>query len=907
MASDQWSRAKHLLNALLDDDPADSDAWLEERCDDPALRAEVKSLCSAYENGILNEASLRQVLGNHGRTSNGPERSTNGMPPIAGAQIDRYKLTEEIGVGGMSVVYRAERVGSGFEQTVAVKLLQRRLRAGAAEQRFRAERQVLASLDHPNIAGLIDGGVTEGGRPFLVMEYVDGVPIVEYADRNGLDLEARLELFEQVFDAVQAAHRKLVVHRDLKPSNVLVAETQSGPQATLLDFGIAKLLDDSLPVTRPVTRTGHHPLTPSYAAPEQVTGAEATTATDVYQVGVLAYEVLTGTRPFNLENKSAREIERIITETTPPPPSDQPNDPYVSGAELRGDLDVILQKAMRKEPERRYPSVDALAADFRRYRHGKPVEARPATLAYRTRKFVKRHRWGVGVSVAFLLMIVISAAILIRQRAIAEKQRNRAQAEATTATQVSNFLVELFEANHPAQADEPLTARDLLRRGRDRVEELEGQPAVQGRMLDAMGRAHQGLGNYDTADSLLQRALTVQRQSPEADPHTEANILSHLGDLRGNQYEWKNALARYREARSLLQSRSRSLTGSRRILQAELFSDLSRAFRNTNQQDSAEAFIRKALSIRQAVQGANHPAVWDEKATLAYVLRHRGSPDEAKRIYREVLRWQREHADSLDVAETLNNLGYLLRSQGQLERAERRYRASLRINATELGPAHPRVLMIRGNNIAALLQAQGRFAAAEALFRKQLRIVREHYPENHWRYGKWASSLGTVLLYRNRDLAEAESLLRTAKQIYEASDARDRASTLKVQATLGRCLVMRNRDRRAKPLLEETHRALSSDSITAKLDLAHAQVGLGIYHVRRGHYARAESLLGNAHSTFEWAFNDFPGVNENRKPVRQVQKVLARLYERWGKPKKAEAYRQKATPPASAVAEVEQG
>ncbi len=889
MASDQWSRAKRLLNALLDAEPEDPEVWLDDQCDDPALRAEVKSLYIAHERNVLDDGTVRGWLG--GASGDPDDRSPSVDRPDTGAEIGEYQLLEEVGLGGMSVVYRAERIGADFDQTVAVKLLQRRVLADSVEQRFRAERQVLASLDHPNIARLIDGGVTEGGRPYLVMEYVDGTPITQYADRNELGLDARLDLLGQVLEAVQAAHRQLVVHRDLKPANVLVTETEDGPRVKLLDFGIAKLLDNSLPVTRPETRTGHYLMTPSYAAPEQITGRDVTTATDVYQFGVLAYELLAGRRPFDVENKSATEIERLVTEEDPPRPSERAGGGLVSPEELRGDLDRILQKALRKEPERRYRSMAALEADLERHQAGQPVEARPATLGYRTKKFVQRHRWGVAVAVAFLVVISISGAVLVRQRAVAEWQRNRAEAEASAATQVSDFLVSLFEASDPFASDgETLSAHDLLSRGQERIQTLKGQPVVRARMLDAMGRAHRGLGNFQQADSLLQRALVLRRRALGDNHLAVAKTLSHLGDLQGDEYEWSEALVYYRNASSILQNRRAPFTRSDSLLKAEVLSDVSRALRNTGQPDSAETLMRRALDIRKTVQGPNHPDVWAEKGELAYILRESGSVGEAERLYRDVLAWKREHADSLDVATTLNNLGYLLRDQGKYERAERRYREVLRILEDQLGPAHPRTLVTRGNNLGNLYLMQDNFAAAEKVLREQLRAVRAQYPDDHWRVGKWAYILAERLLFRGQHLAEAEALLREGVRIYRASDLANRESVLEIQAILGRCLVLRHKEQRARSLLEESHAVLSADSVEAPVDLAHAKIGLGVYHTRRGHYARAESLLTDAHETFARIYKVGLGDESPLKPVRQVRSRLVRLYDAWGKPSKAQKY-----------------
>jgi len=893
MTDEPWDRIREILDRALDRPPGERADWLDSVCEDPKIRAEVESLLAAYEEDdpFFDTGGAREEA-----RPEAPDR------PAAGARIGSYRLLEETGVGGMSVVYRAERLGTDVEQTVAVKLLQHRLHVDDAERRFRAERQVLASLDHPNIARFIDGGVTDGGRPYLVTEYVEGVPITEYAAAHDLGLDARLDLLEQVLDAAQAAHRQLVVHRDLKPANVLVTETaEHRPQVKLLDFGIAKLLDDSLPVTRPETRTGRRLLSPGYAAPEQIRGGEITTATDIYQLGVLGYELLTGARPFSLDDASWADVERIVLETRPERLAEQARAVGRDWARrLRGDLDTILMTALRTEPERRYATVDALRADLDRQRRSVPIEARPASLGYRTRKFVRRHAWGVGTAVVVAVLVVGFVGLLLRQQAATERQRARARTEAQTATRIADFMVDLFDASNPyGEGTDTLTARDLLRRGERRVDTLDGAPAVRARLLGAMGQAYHGLGNYDRADSLLRDAHSVQRRHGLEDPGLAARVYFRRGSLAEAQYDWTRAVPRYRTALTHLRERSQPRSRTDSLLEADILVGLGRTLRNTGKEDSAKGLVRRALSIRRAVHGGDHSSVWKAKEDLAYVLREAGSTDRARRLYRDVLAWQRAHDDSLAVANTLNDLGYLHRTQGRPRRAERRYRESLRIYERTLGPAHPQTLTVRGNNLGSVLQFQDDFADSEALYREQLRAVRDRYPTDHWRIGRWAESLGEVLLYRGTDLAEAEALLRESVRVYEASEVAGGTAALRHRAALGHCLVRRGRYRRAKPLLEESHAVFASDSVDAPLSRAHAEVGLALYHTDRGDYPQAESLLTAAHATLDSLYNDAPGVDTTLAPVRLVERDLARLYRAWGRPQRAAQYRGEGPPRAA--------
>lgn len=758
MDVDRWTRAKHILSDFLDAKPDDLGVWLDEHCgDDTALRAEVESLLASYERGPLSgDATVLDWLGSTASESERESLSVDLDRPEAGTHLGGYRLLEEIGIGGMSVVYRAERATADFEQTVAVKLLQRRLHADDAERRFRAERQVLASLDHPNVARLLDGGVSEGGRPYLVMEYVDGQPITEYAAANDLGLQARLDLLEQVMDAVQAAHRRLVVHRDLKPSNVLVTETEASPRVKLLDFGIAKLLDDSLPVTRPETRTGHHLMTPSYAAPEQVTGGKVTTATDTYQVGILAYELLGGARPFDLNEKSLTEIERLVVETDPLPPSERATGAEVEPARLRGDLDVIILKALRKEPERRYPSVEALMADLRRYRAGEPVEAQSATLGYRTKKFVQRNATGVVVATAFLIVLAISGTMLVRQR-------NQAQREAQRAERVSDFLAGLFEASSPyASDDESPTARDLLRRGQRRLSALEDEPATRAQMLDAMGRAHTGLANYRTADSLLQRALTIRQRLYNPPHEALAAGLTHRAEALHGEGRYAVAESLDREA---LQMRRR-LYDSRHPDVAESMRHLAEQMAVQRKGDRADSLYRRALSMQRDVFEDEHPAVATTAHHYAQLLIELGSYSRAEALSREALAI---HENELGPSHpttitTRRDLGTALEWQGDLAVAESLKHRSLQQLGDQLEETHP-LLLSAMNDLAILLRKRGAYARAKSLFRTVLDRYQIRYPDGHPRIALVLKNLGQIVLHQG-NWAKADSLFHRSLALH---------------------------------------------------------------------------------------------------------------------------------------------
>ncbi|MCB1032854.1 MAG: serine/threonine protein kinase [Acidobacteria bacterium] len=444
-------------------------------------------------------------------------------PSLEGRRIGAYRVLHPIGRGGMGTVYLAERVDQ-YRQRVALKVMSNDRFGGELQERFRRERQILARLTHPNIAQILDGGVTEDGRPFLVMQYVDGRPITEHCDAEGLGIRERLEVFRAVCEAVHFAHRNLVVHRDLKPSNILVG---ADGQVTLLDFGIAKLLDpedESSAAAGATTSAELRMLTPEHAAPEQVLDLAVTTATDTWALGVLLYELLTGTRPF-AAGGSRLELEREIVETDPPPPSvaalRTPRDGASSGAlrtwsrSLRGDLDTIVRHALRKEPEARYASAEQLSDDIHRHLLGLPVRVRPDTFRYRAGRFLRRHPWQTAAALAFALLLAVFVVSAALQSRALERQRDAARVERDASERVTQVLAGLFRTTDPRVNPEirSMTLDQILEAQSEKaVQDLEGQDEVQARLERILARAHLARGQTGRGRELLRKALARRRR-----------------------------------------------------------------------------------------------------------------------------------------------------------------------------------------------------------------------------------------------------------------------------------------------------------------------------------------------------------------------------------------------------------
>jgi serine/threonine-protein kinase len=465
---------------------------------------------SASHDPLL-ESELRDLLAAHALSDSAFSLPGAGVRDLAeryvGTRLGAYEIGARIGSGGMGTVHEAVRADAQYRARVAVKFLRRSAESAEAIRRFRAERQMLASLQHPNVATLLDGGVTPDGLPYFVMEYIDGEPITRWCDARSLGIEARLQLFGQVCAAVRAAHQKLIVHRDLKPGNILV--TTDGT-VKLLDFGIAKLMRDEGTVDIPTaTQVGHRAFTPEYAAPEQLRGTVVDTTADVYALGVVLFELLTGQRPFDLQGTSLAEMERIVCEQPAPRPSS------VLGSErwrtlgersaararaaIDGDLDAIVLMALRKEPERRYASVDALVRDITQHLEQQPVQARPDSLGYRVRKFVARRKLETVAAIVAVSSMVGGTAVAVRQAQRAEAEREVAVAQSTRAEEVTQFLMTMLNSSNPESFGKDVTMRTVLDSAAARADTMKMSAQLEGEIRHVMGNAYHSLGALDLA------------------------------------------------------------------------------------------------------------------------------------------------------------------------------------------------------------------------------------------------------------------------------------------------------------------------------------------------------------------------------------------------------------------------
>ena len=862
MATDRWSRIEEIFEEVS----ALQETEREER---------LATLCGGDEELKREVASLLEADSGAGDFLEQPpaEIANAALPPpsAVGRRLGPWRVERKLGEGGMATVYLGVRDDGEFRQQAAIKVFGYGADRSDLIERFRSERQILASLDHPNIARLLDGGTTEDGLPYLVMEYIEGVPIDRYCDEQGLGIEARVDLFRQVCAAVQSAHQSLVVHRDLKPSNILVS-AEGRPH--LLDFGIAKLLEGSTLASGSATMTGQRLMTPHYASPEQVEGRPITTASDVYALGVLLYVLLTGRLPYRLDPNRMGAVEKAVLEQQPEKPSTAAGRDLPSqGADLdrrlarrlSGDLDNIVLMALRKEPQRRYASVELLSEDLRRYREGMPVRARPSTLGYRASKFVSRHRLGVGLAAGFFLLILGLAVVSTVQAVRLARQRDEIRRERDKAVEVASLLEEVFAVSDPGKArGETVTARELLDQGAARVQtELKGQPEVQAALAATIGEAYRGLGLHDRAQPLLEKSLELRRrvfgeEHPEVAESQEAlGVLAQiLGDLDRAEALHRQALATRRKllgpddpaVAMTLNSLASDLHAKAKYDEAEPLYREALAINRRNKDDEevatnlgnlgflekqrgrhaeAEALYREALAIMRRVFGPAHPSIATQLNNLAVLQAERGDLDGAEKSYREALAvshrlYGEEHPE---IALQLNNLAALASLQGDNKEAEALLRRSLAMRRKLLGPEHEQVGMAL-NNLARVLDEQGDPAAAQPLYEEALRISRKVYGDEHPRVATILANLAGIVSARG-DPAAAEPIARQALAIRRKTLGEEHADVGASLVGVGTLRLAQGNPVEAEPLIRQGVEILRATQPAGHWRIADAESQLG--------------------------------------------------------------------------------
>lgn len=777
---------------------------------------------------------------------------------LEGRRLGPYKFIRKLGSGGMGDVWLAERADEEYQQRVAIKLVRSGLFSAQVHGRLRMERQILASLQHPNIARLLDGGRAEDGTPYLVLEYIDGEPIDVYCDRRRLTLADRIRLFRQICATVHYAHQNLVVHRDLKPNNILI--TQDG-EPKLLDFGIAKLLDTRLTErTLAVTHFGYRVMTPSHASPEQIRGDAITTASDIYVLGVLLYELLAGRKPFQLVGSTLSEMERLVCEQDPPLPSElleqtARESPELAAdiatcrsmtlarlrKELRGDLDNIVMMAMQKEVSRRYGSAEQLSADLQHHLQGQPVIATGDSLSYRARKFIRRHALPVAASAAAVAVLAGFATITFVQSQRIAAERDVARSERARAEQISSFLVELFELSDPSKSrGDQVTAREMLDIGARRVSVgLADQPETRATLLATIGRVYSSLGLYSDSIALLEKALETRIATYGPDHLEVAAAMNALADALLEQNEFTRAEQLLERALRMQQE----IAGEDALDTASTLAGHAKLAQMRGRLDTAEQLYNDTLGVYRRHRQENTSAAASALGELAGLHSYRGNYAEAARLFRTALDIDRQvlGRDHPHVGMHLHNLAVTLHLRGDLEEAEPLYAESAELLRTVLGETHPQTLDAL-SNYGRFLHRKGDLALAESILTKVVTANRAARGDRHAYVGHDLVNLAIVRIDRG-NYAAAEKDLRTALDIYEDALPPDHPYVASALANVGRAQLEQGQVKLAERTLREAAHIAAKTLPGDSPQLAAAKSSLGRALLAQNRIEEAAPLL----------------------------------------------------------------
>lgn len=824
MDTARWEKIQELFHQAADLPESEQQALLSAACgNDDALLSDVLALLKEDVRGSsLLDQSVAQVA----------ERVLGDAVTslLVSKELGPYRVKKVLGEGGMGVVYLAEREDLG--SLVAIKILRDAWLSPARRERFATEQRTLAQLNHPSIARLYDADTLTDGTPCFVMEYVEGIPLTEYCAKHKCSIERRLQLFRLVCEAVQYAHQHAVIHRDLKPSNILVKNDGS---VRLLDFGIAKQLD-SLDASVDQTMTGMRLMTPAYAAPEQVRGDRVGIHTDVYSLGVILYELLSGRLPFNLSGLTPAEAATIIVSHEPGKPSAIVRQKTVQADEIAAavsksawsDLDVLCLTALHKDPQRRYRSVEAFIRDIDHYLNGEPLEARPDSASYRLRKFVKRNQRVVATAAAVFIAVV---ALVVFFTVRLTKARNAALAEAERTQRIQHFMLNLFEGGDEAvgPADD-MRVVTLVDRGAQEARALDAVPAVQAELYQTLGTIYQNLGKFEQAEKLIGSSLErrkalfgqdsaevaetlvdyallrdIQAQYDEAEQMakqgldmakrhlpgnhpTVAKATSTYGKIVEDKGDYDKAIPILEEA-VRLQSQSEAQAAD----QAGSMTELANCHFYAGHYEQSDKLNQQVLAMDRKLYGERHPHVADDLINLGAIQFEQAHYPEAEKYYREGLDilqsfYGKDHAET---ASAYTMLARALIPQKKLPEATTMLREALGIQERVYGKVHPRVASAL-NELGRIAQQQGDFKQAESYYTRMADIYREVYKGKHYYIGIALANLGGVYV-EEKQYERAEKLFREALQIYSQTLPPDHLNVGITRARLGRALLRQGR------------------------------------------------------------------------------------------------------------------
>ncbi|MDR9364500.1 MAG: serine/threonine-protein kinase [Balneolaceae bacterium] len=869
MNSQQWDDIQDLFHQCielsLDEQKIFLDNLKEKK---PQISAELKKLLDAHhmsgtflEDEILEEEFISE-----------------------GDRVGPWRIIREIGRGGMSSVFLATRADGQFEREVAIKFLHGLIPGQSMHKRLQQEQKILARLQHKNIAQLIDAGLTDEGRPYFILEYIQGKPITEWCNEQHLSFEERLQLFVQVCEAVQFAHQRLIVHRDLKPNNILV---DNHGNVKLLDFGIAKILENEPQESTPITKTGLFLMTPEYASPEQVHGDAITTATDVHALGLILYELLTGKLPYDFSNKTPIEIGSIISETTPAKPSSVvikiSSETIQLGSinkaqhkrQLRGDLDTIVLKSIRKEPERRYGSADQLLQDIRRYQKNEPISARPESAGYLTKKFIQRNRTVVFALSVIGIILVGTAIFSLNQARITEIERQKTE-------QVNAFLQEMLASPNPYQDGLEVKVIDILDRTADRIDiELSNQPAVEASVRHTLGVTYRELGDIDKADFQLSQSLALMNTlfSPPNAEMSEVQVeMAKTEQMQGN----------YQTADSLLNlalTADLELFGRESTTIAARLGELGSLQWEMGNFDEAEALLRESLELEQKLRSPDHEQIASSMGNLATLLSDQGYDEEALELYREELKIYRANYEDdrhPAIPQVISHIGIILDDQEKYEEALADHQKALELFRELKGEDHPDVVYAM-NNLASVMTKMGNVEEALAMQVDAAALYRDIFGPDHPSLGIQYNNI--AFTKRNMgDLEGAKESYSQAIETWQAGLPPGHPFLAYGYHNLASVLQSQNRPGEALPYFQDAYEIRTEHLSPENPERAMTTSMLGECLASLGKIAEAEPLLiegyqsllvsrGEDHSTTMEAANRLKDFLQNQDRVEEFAQI----------------------------------